>query len=95
MVHTAHNKIVSFIWSIADGCLRDAYKMAQSGVLHDVIGKFIAEKINLGPDDRKGPDDRTQPGPSNLGTGYVSEKLIRKFNEENNEDAGKPRRTVC
>lgn len=23
MDHTAHNKIVSFIWSIADDCLRD------------------------------------------------------------------------
>ncbi|MRD46529.1 N-6 DNA methylase [Caenimonas koreensis DSM 17982] len=63
-------------------------KMAQSDVLHDVIEKFVSEEINLGPDDRKGPDGRTQPGLSNLGMGYVFEELIRKFNEENNEEAG-------
>ncbi|MCX7256308.1 MAG: class I SAM-dependent DNA methyltransferase [Polaromonas sp.] len=63
-------------------------KMAQSDVLHDVIEKFVAEEINLSPDERKGPDGRTQPGLSNLGMGYVFEELIRKFNEENNEEAG-------
>lgn len=63
-------------------------KMAQSDVLHDVIEKFVSEEINLGPEDRKGPDGRTQPGLSNLGMGYVFEELIRKFNEENNEEAG-------
>ncbi|MDC7700300.1 type I restriction-modification system subunit M [Vogesella indigofera] len=63
-------------------------KMAQSDVLHDVIEKFVSEEINLSPNDRKGPDGRTQPGLSNLGMGYVFEELIRKFNEENNEEAG-------
>lgn len=63
-------------------------KMAQSDVLHDVIEKFVAEEINLGPDDRKGPDGRLQLGLTNLGMGYVFEELIRKFNEENNEEAG-------
>lgn len=63
-------------------------KMAQSDVLHDVIEKFVSDEINLSPKDRKGPDGRTQPGLSNLGMGYVFEELIRKFNEENNEEAG-------
>lgn len=63
-------------------------KMVQSDVLHDVIEKFVSEEINLSPDDRKGPDSRTQPGLTNLGMGYVFEELIRKFNEENNEEAG-------
>jgi type I restriction enzyme M protein len=63
-------------------------KMVQSDVLHDVIEKFVSDEINLGPDDRKGGDGRTQPGLSNLGMGYVFEELIRKFNEENNEEAG-------
>jgi type I restriction enzyme M protein len=63
-------------------------KMVQSDVLHDVIEKFVSDEINLSPDDRKGPDGRTQPGLSNLGMGYVFEELIRKFNEENNEEAG-------
>ena len=34
MVHAVHNKIVSFIWSIADDCLRDVYVR---GKYHDVI----------------------------------------------------------
>lgn len=63
-------------------------KMAQSDVLHDVIEMFVSEEINLSPDDRKGPDGRNQAGLSNLGMGYVFEELIRKFNEENNEEAG-------
>lgn len=63
-------------------------KMAQSDVLHDVIEKYVSEEINLSPADCKGPDGRTQPGLSNLGMGYVFEELIRKFNEENNEEAG-------
>jgi type I restriction enzyme M protein len=63
-------------------------KMVQSDVLHDVIEKFVSEEINLSPNDRRGPDGRIQPGLSNLGMGYVFEELIRKFNEENNEEAG-------
>jgi type I restriction enzyme M protein len=63
-------------------------KMAQSDVLHFCLEKFVSDEINLGPDDRKGPDGRNQPGLSNLGMGYVFEELIRKFNEENNEEAG-------
>lgn len=63
-------------------------KMVQSDVLHAVIEKFVSDEINLGPADRKGPDGRIQPGLSNLGMGYVFEELIRKFNEENNEEAG-------
>ena len=62
--------------------------MAQSDVLHDVIEKFVSDEINLSPHDRKGPDGRPQTGLSNLGMGYVFEELIRKFNEENNEEAG-------
>ena len=34
MNHTAHNKLVSFIWSIADDCLRDVYVR---GKYRDVI----------------------------------------------------------
>ena len=63
-------------------------KMAQSDVLHDVIEKFVSDEINLAPNERKGQDGRIQTGLSNLGMGYVFEELIRKFNEENNEEAG-------
>ena len=34
MNHTAHNKLIAFIWSIADDCLRDVYVR---GKYRDVI----------------------------------------------------------
>lgn len=62
--------------------------LADGNVLFDVIEKFVSEEFNLSPHDKKMPDGRTLPGLSNLGMGYVFEELIRKFNEENNEEAG-------
>lgn len=62
--------------------------MADKQVLLDVIEKFISPYINLTPNDREDPDGNLLPGLSNLGMGYVFEELIRKFNEENNEEAG-------
>jgi type I restriction enzyme M protein len=63
-------------------------RMVQADVLLDVLDKFTSPYINLSPEDRTDPDGRKQPGLSNLGMGYVFEELIRKFNEENNEEAG-------
>ncbi len=63
-------------------------KMAVADALHGVIEKFVSPNINLSPHDVIGPDGRKLPGLSNLGMGYVFEELIRKFNEENNEEAG-------
>ena len=63
-------------------------KMAASDVLFDVIEKYVSEEINLSPNDVKKPDGRILTGLTNLGMGYVFEELIRKFNEENNEEAG-------
>ncbi len=63
-------------------------KMAEADALHGVIEKFVAPTINLSHHDTIGPDGRKLPGLTNLGMGYVFEELIRKFNEENNEEAG-------
>ncbi len=63
-------------------------KMIAADVLFDVIEKYVSEDINLTPNDKRGPDGRVQSGLTNLGMGYVFEELIRKFNEENNEEAG-------
>lgn len=38
MTHQSHNKLVSFIWSIADDCLRDVYVR---GKYRDVILPFV------------------------------------------------------
>jgi len=62
--------------------------MADKQVLLDVIEKFVSPYINLTPHDIEDPEGNILPGLSNLGMGYVFEELIRKFNEENNEEAG-------
>jgi len=62
--------------------------MAEKDVLLDVLEKFTSPNINLTPFEKEDPDGRKLPPLSNLGMGYVFEELIRKFNEENNEEAG-------
>lgn len=62
--------------------------MAAKDVLLDVLEKFTSPSINLTPFEKIDPDGRKLPALSNLGMGYVFEELIRKFNEENNEEAG-------
>ncbi len=62
--------------------------MANKDVLLDVLEKFTNPDINLTPFEKYDSDGRRLPALSNLGMGYVFEELIRKFNEENNEEAG-------
>lgn len=62
--------------------------MATKDVLLNVLEKFTSPYINLTPFEKNDPDGRKLPPLTNLGMGYVFEELIRKFNEENNEEAG-------
>lgn len=62
--------------------------MAEKDVLLEVLEKFTSPYINLTPNEARDPDGRKLPELTNLGMGYVFEELIRKFNEENNEEAG-------
>ena len=62
--------------------------MANKDVLLDVLEKFTSPEINLTNVDKLNAEGRVLPALSNLGMGYVFEELIRKFNEENNEEAG-------
>lgn len=62
--------------------------MAGKDVLLDVLEKFVSPHINLTPNQVEDPDGNKLPALTNLGMGYVFEELIRKFNEENNEEAG-------
>jgi len=62
--------------------------MASKDRLLDVLEKFTSPYINLTPFEKNDPDGRKLPPLSNLGMGYVFEELIRKFNEDNNEEAG-------
>lgn len=128
MDNQIHNVIVSFIWGIADDCLRDltsrakkqtlkadfeAYldgfspnvqeilekfkfrnqidTMIEADILGAVIEKFISPDINLSPQPVYKDDTKTivkHPGLDNHGMGTIFEELIRKFNEDNNEEAG-------
>lgn len=62
--------------------------MASKDVLLDVLEKFTSPDINLTPFEKLDSSGRKIPALTNLGMGYVFEELIRKFNEENNEEAG-------
>lgn len=62
--------------------------MASKDVLLNVLEKFTSPYINLTPFEKEDPEGRKMPPLTNLGMGYVFEELIRKFNEENNEEAG-------
>ena len=56
-----------------------------------VIEKFISTDINLSPEPIYKDEEKTiikHPGLDNHGMGTIFEELIRKFNEENNEEAG-------
>jgi len=53
-----------------------------------LIEKFASRDVNLSPVDAINGKGETMPPLTNLGMGYVFEELIRKFNEENNEEAG-------
>ncbi|EAH7701325.1 SAM-dependent DNA methyltransferase [Campylobacter upsaliensis] len=61
----------------------------EAKILYGVIERFCSPKINLSMHDIKNDKGEIlHKGLSNLGMGYVFEELIRKFNEENNEEAG-------
>jgi len=62
--------------------------MASKDVLLNILEKFTSPYINLTSSEKTDPDGRKLAPLTNLGMGYVFEELIRKFNEENNEEAG-------
>ena len=69
--------------------LRDQIQhLADKDRLLLTIQMFTSPDINLSTEEREDTEGRTLPPLTNLGMGYVFEELIRKFNEENNEEAG-------
>jgi len=64
-------------------------KLTQADVLGNLIEKFVDKKINLSPQPVLNDDGSEKlPGLSNHGMGSVFEELIRRFSEDNNEEAG-------
>ena len=65
--------------------------MIDADILGSVIEKFVSADINLSPNPVYKDEERTiikHPGLDNHGMGTIFEELIRRFNEENNEEAG-------
>ena len=62
--------------------------MKEAGVTYLLIEKLANKEINISPIETKNSKGEVLPPLTNLGMGYVFEELIRKFNEENNEEAG-------
>lgn len=73
-------------------------KLSENDILGELIKKFIDPAINLSPHPvLDGQGNVSIPGLDNHAMGTVFEELIRKFNEENNEEAGEhftPREVV-
>lgn len=64
-------------------------KLVDSHVLGYLIEDFLNPEINISPLPVKDADGRIKlPALDNHGMGTVFEELIRRFNEENNEEAG-------
>ncbi len=58
-------------------------RLSKADVLGTLIEKFLDTDINLSPNPTE-----TQPGLDNHSMGTIFEELVRKFNEDNNEEAG-------
>ena len=64
-------------------------RLTESDALGALIAKFLSPDINLSPYPIKNEDGTIKlPGLDNHAMGTIFEDLVRRFNEENNEEAG-------
>ena len=64
-------------------------RLSKADALGTLIEKFLSPDVNLSPRPvLHGDGSIKQPGLDNHGMGTVFEELVRRFNEENNEEAG-------
>ena len=64
-------------------------RLSKADALGTLIEKLTSPDINLSPTPVKNTDGSVrQPGLDNHGMGTIFEELVRRFNEENNEEAG-------
>ncbi len=64
-------------------------RLSKADALGTLIEKLLSPDINLSPNPvRNGDGSVKHPGLDNHGMGTVFEELVRRFNEENNEEAG-------
>ncbi|MBE9014378.1 SAM-dependent DNA methyltransferase, partial [Pseudanabaenaceae cyanobacterium LEGE 13415] len=63
--------------------------LSADDALAPLIAKFLDPEINLSPDPVRNSDGSIRhPGVDNHSMGTIFEELVRKFNEDNNEEAG-------
>ena len=65
-----------------------ARKLADNDRLLSIIERITDSRINLTDQVQNDPDGLPLPALTNVGMGTVFEELLRRFNEENNEEAG-------
>ena len=64
-------------------------RLSTGGVLGSLIERFLSPTVNFSPKPLLNPDGSVKlPGLDNHGMGTIFEDLIRRFNEDNNEEAG-------
>ena len=64
-------------------------RLYKADALGSLIEKLTSPDVNLGPEPVLKPDGTVRhPGLDNHGMGTIFEELVRRFNEENNEEAG-------
>src|SRR5688572_32447873 len=64
-------------------------RLSRADALGTLIEKFLSPDINLSPNPVLNTDGSVkQPGLDNHAMGTIFEELVRRFNEENNEEAG-------
>src|SRR5450830_1543828 len=64
-------------------------RLSKADALGTLIEKLVSPDINLGPNPvYNGDGSVKQRGLDNHGMGTIFEELVRRFNEENNEEAG-------
>jgi type I restriction enzyme M protein len=64
-------------------------RLSKADALGTLINKFLSPDINLSPNPVKNNDGSVKhPGLDNHAMGTIFEELVRRFNEENNEEAG-------
>lgn len=64
-------------------------RLSKADAIGSLIEKFLAPSVNLSPQPVMNGDATVKhPGLDNHGMGTVFEELVRRFNEENNEEAG-------
>ena len=64
-------------------------RLSEADALGTLVTRFLSTEINLSPNPVKNDDGSTRlPGLDNHAMGTIFEDLVRRFNEENNEEAG-------